>query len=343
MAYRVERQRIETLSFYAAILLLSYLVYRLLEPFLVPLLWAVVFAVFFYPWYAKLEPRWGRTVAASVAMIVVTLIIIVPSLLLMVSFIRQAGVAMTDLENALSPGNMPRLERAWTWTQVNLLNQRPTDLADLTRQATAYATSLIAARAGSLLRNVVERILDLFVTILAMFFLFRDGSHFVNLARRMLPFDPAHRDRMLAQARDLTRATVISSLAVAAIQGLLGGLAFAVLGLNAPIFWGIMMGFFALLPFGGTWIIWLPAALWLLAVGNLGRGIALIVIGATVVGTADNVLRPLLLSGRTRLNGLTVFISLLGGIAAFGLVGLVLGPVVVATAAGLLKTYTAPE
>jgi hypothetical protein len=122
------------------------------------------------------------------------------------------------------------------------------------------------------------------------------------------------------------------------VQGAIGGLAFAMLGLGAPIFWGVIMAFFSLLPLG-AWIVWFPASIWLLLTDQMARGIALMVIGAGGISLIDNFLRPWLLAGRTEMNGLLVFISLLGGISAFGLVGLVLGPVIMATAISFVDAY----
>ena len=110
------------------------------------------------------------------------------------------------------------------------------------------------------------------------------------------------------------------------------------LGLTAPVFWGVVMAFCALLPVGAG-LVWVPAAIWLLLTGNVGRGITLVIVGAAVIGLVDNILRPALLSGRTQLNGLLVFISMIGGISAFGLLGLVLGPVIMATTIGILDAY----
>jgi predicted PurR-regulated permease PerM len=119
---------------------------------------------------------------------------------------------------------------------------------------------------------------------------------------------------------------------------MLGGLTFWALGLTAPVFWGVVMAVFCLLPLG-AWIVWLPAAIWLMATGHVARGIVLIAVGAGIVSAVDNFLRPLLLAGRTKLNGLLMFISLLGGVSAFGILGIMLGPVIVATAVGLFEAY----
>jgi predicted PurR-regulated permease PerM len=175
--------------------------------------------------------------------------------------------------------------------------------------------------------------------LFAVFFFFRDGDAIMAGVRRVLPFEPSQTQGMIEQARDLIHASVTASLAVAIVQGAIGGLMFAVLGLGAPVFWGVIMTFFALLPVGSG-IVWGPAVVWLMLSGNVGRGVALLVVGAGIIGLVDNFLRPALLSGRTQLNGLLVFVSLLGGIAAFGFLGLVLGPIVMATAITVLDSYT---
>jgi predicted PurR-regulated permease PerM len=117
---------------------------------------------------------------------------------------------------------------------------------------------------------------------------------------------------------------------------------FFILGFSAPVFWGVVMAFFSLLPLIGAWAVWLPAAIWLISEGHVGQGLVLLGLGAGVVSSIDNVLRPMLLAGRAQLNGLLVLVSVLGGIAAFGPIGLVLGPVIVATMSSLLSAYTLP-
>lgn len=333
-------ERVNTLLFYGAVLLLVYLVYRLFEPFLVPLAWGAVLVVFFHPWHARLEARWGRTRAATASTIIVTCIIIVPSLLVMTAFVREATQAIGGIGDALSAGRLPRLQRAWLWTQQHVFGQEPSDLADLAKQASTWAAGVLASQLGAVLRNVFVLVFDLIVTLFAAFFFFRDAEAVMGTVRRALPFEERHRERMIGQARELVYATVSSSLVVAATQGFLGGVAFAVLGIASPVFWGVVMAFLALLPLAGAWIVWAPAAIWLIVGGSVGKGLMLIGIGAGIVGTVDNFLRPALLSGRSQLNGLLVFISLLGGIAVFGLLGLVLGPIVIATAASLFEAFT---
>jgi predicted PurR-regulated permease PerM len=174
------------------------------------------------------------------------------------------------------------------------------------------------------------------VAILAMFYLFRDGDSIMLRLREVLPFEEEHRERMLREGRDLIVASVMSSLAAAAAHGLLGGTAFAVTGIGSPIFWGVMMGFCSLVPVVGSAIIWLPAAISLMVGGHPARGILLAVICGVIVSVVDNVIRPWLISGRAEMGGLVIFISVLGGITVFGMLGVVLGPIIVATATSLL-------
>jgi predicted PurR-regulated permease PerM len=131
-------------------------------------------------------------------------------------------------------------------------------------------------------------------------------------------------------------------LLIAFLQGLAGGLLFAFLGLGAPVFWGVMMGVLALFPFVGTWMVWVPACIWFFVTGQFVKGLIVVVVGAGIVSSIDNLLRPAILSGRTQMNGLLMFLSLLGGVSAFGLLGLVLGPLVTALVIGLFDAYTGP-
>jgi predicted PurR-regulated permease PerM len=339
MPDQLARQRSTTLVFYGCILLLGYLIYLLFQPFLVPLAWAVIFAAFFFPNYKRLERRFGNTTAATISTVAVTLIIVVPFVLISMAFIQQASQTIGQIDiSANSSKGMARVQRAWAWAQHQRLGRNLGSFEEFLSSATSWLAGVVANGAGILLKNVVVVVVDLVIMLFALFFFFRDGDAIMRRVRRVLPFEATFRDRRIAEASDLIRASISAGMAVAMVQGAVGGLAFAVLGLGAPIFWGVMMAFFALLPLG-AWVIWGPVAAWLLLTGQVGRGIALIAVGAGVVGIIDNILRPILLSGRTRMNGLLVFISLLGGLAAFGLLGLVLGPIIMATTISFVDAY----
>src|ERR1700686_2389323 len=148
---------------------------------------------------------------------------------------------------------------------------------------------------------------------------------------------------MLSEARELIFASLTTSLVIAAVQGILCGGAFAIVGLSSSLFWGVVMAFLSLLPVVGAWPVWIPATILLFSTGHIIRGLILIGICGGLGATIDNILRPVLLGGRSSLNGLLVFISILGGIAVFGVLGVVLGPIVLATAVGVLDVYSQKE
>jgi predicted PurR-regulated permease PerM len=148
---------------------------------------------------------------------------------------------------------------------------------------------------------------------------------------------------MLTEAQGLIFASVTTSLVIAAVQGVICGGAFAIVGLGSPVFWGVVMAFLSLLPVVGAWPVWIPATIWLFSAGHAGRAFVLIAICGALGAMIDNILRPVLLGGRSSLSGLLVFISVLGGIAVFGVLGIVLGPIVVATSVGIVDAYLATD
>jgi predicted PurR-regulated permease PerM len=333
------QKRLGSALFYGIIALLVYLVYLVFEPFLAALAWAVVLVVLAYPVYGRLTQRMRPTMAAIVSTVGVTLIIIVPTLLVMGAFVRQGVGAVQEIQLGVASGHFRWVNDLWMRLQQRFPDASPADLATVLRRYADQAAGYFAGRLGAVLRNTAVFLFHLSVTILAVFYLFRDGESIVKRLREVLPFEDAPRERMLREARDLVFASVNSSLAAAVAHGVMGGLAFAATGVHAPIFWGVMMGFFSLIPVVGSALIWVPAAISLMVGGHIWRGVILVVICGLLVGLVDNVIRPWLISGRAEMGGLVVFISVLGGISVFGMLGVVLGPIIVATAASLLDLY----
>ena len=340
MAEQLERARVANLSFYAVLALLAYFVFRVFEPFLAPLCWGGVFVVCLYALHERVAARVGPTAAATISTMAVALLIVVPAVAVATAFVQEASNAANSMTASLTAERFSRLAEWWQMIRTRIPGQQPEDLEALVKDGTTRAAALLATQAGGLLRDFFALIFDLVLMLFATFFLFRDADAAVDVMRRALPFSADRTERMLRQARDLIYASVIAGLAVAAVQGAVGGVAFAVLGIGAPVFWGVMMAFFSLIPVLGAWVIWVPAAIVLFVNGAVMKGIVLVAVGAGVVGLVDNVLRPMLLSGRSQMNGLLIFVSLLGGVSVFGLLGLVLGPVIIATAVTLFEAYT---
>ena len=337
-----ERERVTTLFFYGVVLLLGYWFLRILTPFFAALGWAAVLAIFVNPWHEKLVARYGRVRAAAVSTLVVSLLIVGPGIVVSAAFVQESRAALSALDRDAVAGQFASVERAWDRVRVLIPGTQSVDLGRLIQDGTSRAGGFLATRVGGLLADIVVLFFQLFVTLFALFFLLRDADSIMRHVRGFLPFEDLRRERMIRQTRDLVYASVAAGLAIASLQGFAGGLLFAVLGLGAPVFWGVMMGFTALLPFVGTWVIWFPAAIWLILTDHVVKGIVLMILGATVVGGIDNFLRPYILSDRTQMNGLLMFISLLGGVSVFGLLGLVLGPLVTATVISLFDAYADP-
>lgn len=315
-----------------------------MQPFLVELGWAAVLAICFQPFYERLARRFGPGRGALLSTLIVLVLLVAPAIFVARALITEGSRAVAEVQEALKAGQgTERIQSLWAWVERWL----PVPLPPIEEAKASVVSKIgglaafLATRAGSVARDALVFAFDLVVVLLAFFFLLRDGAHLDRAIRRLLPFDEAHKDRLIALTKDLVSVSVTASLLIGLLQGLLGGVTFALLGIRAAVLWGVVMAVASLLPVVGAGLVWLPTALWLLASGEVARGVILVAVGAVVIGNVDNVVRPWLLSGRATMNGLVVFISLMGGVSAFGIIGLVLGPLVVAMVTALLETYTA--
>jgi predicted PurR-regulated permease PerM len=333
-------ERVTTVLSYGAILLLGYLVYRIVEPFLVPLAWSAVLAIFFYPLHEWLCRRLSPNRAAIVSAISVTVLLVVPAILVLLYTAREALVASAKIQTALTDPDKALPTHAINWIRDRLPEELQSfDISQSLREGASKVASFIAGSIGALVKNLLSFFVALFILIFALFFVFRDGEEIVRGVRHLLPFDASIQRDMLSESRELIFASVAVALVIAVLQGALGGLAFAIGGVPTPILWGVMIAFFSLIPVVGSALIWLPTAIWLGLSGHWGRAIVIIAICGGVATVADNIVRPLLLRNRTHLNELLLFISVLGGLQVFGLLGLVAGPTIVAAAMGVFRVY----
>jgi predicted PurR-regulated permease PerM len=336
--------QLTTVLSYGAILLLGYFVFLIVEPFLVPLAWSAVLAIFFYPLHDKMLRKTKATPAALTSTLAVTLLLIVPTLVVLVFTAREALDATTRLQSALAVHGQGPSEgltlRAEEWVRTRLPESlRTSDVSAPLQQAAEKIAAFLGSKFTGLLKNLVSFFVDLFIMIFALFFMFRDGEAIVRAVRHLLPFDVNIQTDMVEESKELIFASVAVGLLVAAIQGVLGGVSFALVGISTPVFWGVLIAFFSLVPVVGSALIWGPVALWLGFTGHWGKALLVMAICGGVSTVADNIVRPLLLRNRTRINELLLFIGVLGGLEAFGLLGLVAGPTIVAAAMGVFRVY----
>jgi len=332
--------RLTTVLSYGILLLLGYLVFRITAPFLVPLAWSAVLAIFFFPVFLFLGKRVSVTTAALLCTLGVTFVLIVPTLVVLVFAGREAVEITGRIRSLISNGGV--VVPAGFADAVR--HHLPESLQDLdfmgpVQQGMERIASYLAGSLAGMLKNLFTFIVDLFILLFALFFVFRDGESLLRALRHLIPFEKSLQDEMIAESRDLIFASVAVALLIAAIQGVLGGTAFALTRLPAPVFMGVLIAFFSIVPVVGSALIWAPAALWLGLNGSWGKAVLVVIICGGVAGLADNLVRPLLLRNRTRLNDLLLFISILGGLQVFGLLGLVAGPTIVAAALGVFRVY----
>ena len=332
--------RLTTVLSYGVLLLLGYMGFLIVEPFIRPLAWSAVMAIFFYPLFLRLEKSMRPTYAALVSTLAVTLLLIVPVLLVLLYASKEAIDGSARIQSMINGGAAALPTHFMDWLQARLPDSlQNTDLMGPLRQGAERIASYLASSLGALLKNMLSFVVSLFIVLFALFFIFRDGKAILRAARHLIPFDPEIQESMLGESRDLIFASVAVALLIAAVQGTLGGIAFALTGLPAPVFMGVLIAFFSIVPVVGSALIWFPAAAWLAFNGHWGKAVVVVAICGGVAGLADNVIRPLLLRNRTKLNDLLLFISILGGLDAFGLLGLVVGPTIVAAALGVFRVY----
>jgi predicted PurR-regulated permease PerM len=334
------QKKLETLLFYGIAILLGYLAYLVASPFLIPLAWAAILVVVTFPVHRRIMRRLGRNSAALASTTAVTLILIVPAIFILFAFVQQAVSAIQGVRFGIATGRYAWAQSLWSHLQSRFPSLIPADLGNALSGYAQQSVSYVAGRLGDVLRHTAEFVLALCYTILAMFYFFRDGLGIVDRLRKALPFETSEQNLIVDNTNELIFATVISSLVAAAIHAVIGGVAFALTGIHSPLFWGVLMGFFSLIPLIGSALIWVPLSFSLILAGHLAAGIILAVICSLVVGMVDNFVRPMLISGRAEMNTLLIFIGVLGGIHVFGLLGVVVGPIILATAATLLDFYS---
>lgn len=330
------REALQRPLFYALVLLGGYLSYLVLGPFLAALGWAVILATLLHRVQTALAARIGATRAALVMTLLTIVLIVVPAGLLVSALVREAPQAADYLQQ-MSRSAPRQIEELWAAIRARSPVSLPEDATQLVTEGVRRAFAFLAPRAGAAVADFFATLGDLAAMLFALFFMLRDGDAMSRALRAVLPFPEHESAHLLRDTRDLVVASVGAGLLVAAAQGTIGGVAFWLLGLGAPVLWGVVMAFCSLIPVVGSALVWLPAGLWLLVAGETARGVIMLLVGVFGISMADNVLRPLVLSGRTSVSGLVVFFGLLGGVAAFGFIGLVIGPIVLVTTGSLLE------
>lgn len=327
--------------------LLGYALVRMALPLVGSIVWALLLAFLLYPLNEMLSRALGgrRGLAALLLTLAAIILILGPGVLVAVAFATQAGDLIARIQEIAERHHVSRMsdllripltERAIGWigayvpltadqVQVWLLQNGRTLLLTLMGVSGAALASVLGAAVG------------LALMLFLLFFLLRDGEELVRRTMRLVPMAEDRKAALLEHLSSVTRALVLGMLLTAVAQGVLLGIGFAIVGLPSPVVFGVLTALASAVPFVGTALVWVPGVLVLLAQGRVWAGLFLAIWALGLVTSVDNFIRPLVVSGRAGLPTLAVFVGLVGGLAAFGAIGMFLGPVIVALAIALLR------
>ena len=337
------KDRFSRLLFYVLVLVMGYLAFQVLSPFLAPLAWAAVFAMMFYSVHLELAARIGPNRSALVTTLMAAVLIVAPAVLL-VSVLAREVPQVIDYVQQASLSAPDQIERLWQMVRSRVPFSLPEDPTALLREGVQRGLAFLAPAAGGVVADVLAMLGSLFVMLFALFFLLRDGHTLGRQIRDLLPLPERERERLMSETRDLVIASVGAGLLVAAAQGLIARHGVLAARLQRRRSSGASRPRSARSsPSSGRRSSGCRRRSGCSSRARSTRGVILAIVAAFGIGMVDNVLRPLLLSGRTSASGLVVFLGLLGGVSAFGFIGLVLGPIILVTAGSLLTAFTRPE
>ena len=327
---------IQNAVFPALLVIVSLAFLWLIQGFLIAIFWAVVLAILFHGLYRRMV-EWlrGRNTLGSVATIlVILLLVILPLGLVAMAMAREGASLYSQIESGSidlqTPINAVRDALPRLGGLLDRVGLEPERLSQGLSSAAMSGSRYLASKAFAIGQDALQLALLCFVTLYLLFFFFRDGHQLVEVIIQALPLGDTRERRLFARFAQVTRATIKGTLIVGAVQGALGGLTFLLVGIDAAVFWGVVMTFASLVPALGTALVWVPAALILLLTGHAVKALIVTLSGLLLIGLVDNLLRPLLVGRDTRMPDYLILLATLGGLAVFGLEGFVVGPVIAA-------------
>ena len=325
-------------------ILLGYLTYQIFQPFLRAIAWAVVFAIVLYPVYAFLLRHLHlRNLASAITLLILIVIILGPVTYLSFILVEEMGNfidgfnqdtlrSITDFFVNSRLGEL--VQKIQSHFGMEGVGNGAAIMENIRSLGKNIANSLTAG-----ITNIAAVLVNFILMLFAVFFFLKDGAGFLSGIREYLPFSEEDKSRLISRVKDMVISTVYGGVLIAVIQGILSGIAFSFLGIESPVLWGCATTVMSFLPLIGTFAVWGPASAYLFIQGNYGKGIILMLYGFFVINVVDYILRPIIISGRTKMPTLAVFFSVLGGIKLFGLIGFIMGPLVLALFVSIFEIF----
>ncbi|MFH0928342.1 MAG: AI-2E family transporter [bacterium] len=337
--------------FLVAVLLVAfYFLFKILAPFLTVLLIAAILATVFYPvykWFLNKMPK-RKKISSLITCFLVILIIVLPLTGFVILLTNEAVDTYASIEARVESGTFDGFIDKWTnghllndfskWVSP-VIDMDSVDIKEsIVKSAQAVSTFLVGQTAN-LLKSISSLLANFLIMLFSMYYFFKDGEMILKKLMHLSPLPTRHELLVVDKFRDVSKATIFGIFATAIAQGIVGGVGFAIAGIDHAIFWGTAMALLSLLPVIGTAIIWVPAAIILLIMQNWFGGLFLLIWGPIVIGSVDNLLRPYLIDTKAKLYPLLTFLTIFGGIIVFGLKGIIFGPLILALCMTLLHIY----
>jgi len=326
---------------------LGYLVWRIVTPLWQPLLWATLLGSLLAPANSRLAARLGgrARLASAITTILTVVLFMLPVAVIAGAVAAQAAQLLHKLNDealqatdamALDLSRVPWLEQPLDWLGKHA-GISIVQVQDWLVAAGKHVLTFLASTGGTFVLGALGTLVSFLLMLFVLFFVLRDGPALAQKIVRMLPIEERMRGKLWQHLRDVTRAVFMGIGVTALVQGMLVGIGFWIAGLPSALVFGVLAALFALVPLVGTVIVWGPGALYLASLGDYGHAIFLTLWGTIAVGMVDNFLRPLLISGRAEVPTLAVFIGVMGGLQAFGFIGLFVGPIVLGLLVALFR------
>jgi len=343
----MQRQDYARIGFVIVLLVVVYYVFRILQPFLGALVWAAILATVFHPVYDRLA-RWLKrpSLASALACVLLTVVIVLPVILLLILLAGESVEAYHLLEGKLKGGEFGTLDSirntaayAWLRPKLQALGVPEPDLRELAVQAVRSISQFLVRHSSDVFSGFARFAFNFLVMILGVYYMFLSGPEILAELRRLSPLRREHEEAIISKFKEMTVATFEGNLLTALLQGVAGGLVFFFFGLASPLLWGAVMALLSLVPLVGTALVWGPVVIYYFLTGAVVKGFLLFGICAGVVGSIDNLVKPLLIRRRAEIPTAWVFVGVMGGVGVFGFLGFVLGPLMIAVLFALIEIY----
>lgn len=334
----------------ALVLVLGYLTFQIISPFLAPLAWAIVLTIVFYPLYLYLlrYVKW-KSVASLLVLLVIIMLILGPfsyMSYLLFNEIQALSASLGSEQIGSAEGILHHPTIRSLLDRVSSLLNVPLSEAEVRKAFVAGISRVgrdLLGRVPGGVGNLASAVMNFIIMAFSIFFFLKDGAGFLGKGRDYMPFSEEQKAKLSGQIKDIVISTIYGGVVVAIVQGIIGGIAYAFLGVHSPALWGLTTSVASFVPLLGTFAVWGGITIYFLIMGMTGKAVILLLVGVVGISSVDNVLRPVLVGARTRMHILVIFFSVLGGINLFGLIGFILGPLVVALFVSMVEIFRSFE